>query len=99
MAAVSAVYSRPGKASRGAAIISALLVVALAAALAAGLSVRVSRWLDGLRQEREDAQTSQMVRAALDWTRSVQGNRTSLIEDRGGVRDIGRLRRHGGAGL
>jgi general secretion pathway protein K len=71
MAAVSAVYSRPGKASRGAAIISALLVVALAAALAAGLSVRVSRWLDGLRQEREDAQTSQMVRAALDWTRSV----------------------------
>jgi type I restriction enzyme S subunit len=28
-----------------------------------------------------------------------QGNRTSLIEDRGGVRDIGRLRRHGGAGL
>ena len=35
MAAVSAVYSRPGKASRGAAIISALLVVALAAALRA----------------------------------------------------------------
>jgi hypothetical protein len=30
---------------------------------------------------------------------AVQGNRTSLIEDRGGVRDIGRLRRHGGAGL
>jgi hypothetical protein len=30
---------------------------------------------------------------------TTQGNRTSLIEDRGGVRDIGRLRRHGGAGL
>jgi len=71
MAAISAVYSRPGKASRGAAIVSAMLVVALAAALAAGLSVRVSRWLDGLRQEREDAQTSLMVRAALDWSRSV----------------------------
>jgi hypothetical protein len=33
------------------------------------------------------------------WAMVDQGNRTSLIEDRGGVRDIGRLRRHGGAGL
>lgn len=57
--------------SRGAAIVSALLTVAIAAALAGTLASRVSRWLDQLRQEREVAQTREILRAALDWTCSV----------------------------
>lgn len=61
----------PSLRERGAALVLALLVMALAAALASVSAVRVSRWLDRLQDERDDAQMAQLAKAALDWSCNV----------------------------
>lgn len=55
----------------GAAIVSALLVVALAAAMVTGLTLQISRWVDSLSQERDSMQVHQLQRAALEWTATI----------------------------
>lgn len=66
----------------GAAIISALMVVAIAAALSATMTVQVSRWLDTVANERRSVQATSILRAALDWTGIIleQDARTSTSD-------------------
>lgn len=55
----------------GAAVVSALLVVALAAATASFLLVRSERWIDRVAVARDKAQAYELARAGIDYARAV----------------------------
>ncbi|MEM5448955.1 type II secretion system minor pseudopilin GspK [Paraburkholderia sp. BR14263] len=64
-------FGRSTRARRGAAIISALLVVALSAILVAGMLWRQQVQLRRIENQRLLAQAQWIARASLDWTRLV----------------------------
>lgn len=55
----------------GAAVVSAMLVVALAAATASFLLARSERWIDRVASARDKAQAFELARAGLDYARAV----------------------------
>lgn len=70
---------------RGAALIMALLVVALATALASNLIWRQDLWLRQLETQRDLAQARLLVSAGIDWSRAVlaEDARTSHYDHKG----------------
>lgn len=80
--------SRPAKSQRGAAIISALLVVALSAILVSGILWRQQVQVRRIENQRLIAQAQWVARGALDWTRLVlrsEADTTAGITYLGGV--------------
>ena len=69
-------------AQTGAAVITALLVIALAATLASGLLLRINEWIDAQALLRDRAQALELARGGLDYARAIllEDSRRSTID-------------------
>ena len=64
--------------ARGAAIILAMLVAALAATVAMAIAAEQRRWVNGVAARRDQVQAQSLALAAVQWTRQI------LVENSGG---------------
>lgn len=69
--ATQGVYSSNGPNARGAALVTAMLVAALAAAVIATLAASQSQWLRSVELRRDQVQAQALVLAGLAWARQV----------------------------
>ena len=69
-------------AQSGAAVITALLVISLAALLASGLLLRINEWIEAQSLQKDRAQALELARGGLDYARAIllEDNRRSNIE-------------------
>ncbi|MBS0318902.1 MAG: type II secretion system minor pseudopilin GspK [Proteobacteria bacterium] len=61
----------PHRATRGAALVLAMLLAALAAAVVVGLATGQERWRAGVEQRRDQVQATALAQAAVQWARQV----------------------------
>lgn len=64
-------FREPGAGERGVAIITVILIVALAAGMAAFMAWQQQIWLRQVENLRDQAQAQAVARAAIDWARAV----------------------------
>lgn len=78
---------RRARRQRGAAVVLALIAVSLAAMLAAAALGDFGHALESVGGRRDQAQSRQLARAAVDWTRNVlaEDQRTSATDHRGEI--------------